>query len=473
MATKTIISREDRAIENEMFDVIVIGGGPAGYVAAIKVAQLGGKVALIEKDTVGGTCLNRGCIPTKTYLKNVEIIEYIQQAGKRGIIIESPAIHIDMDKVVENKNNIVAALISGVEGLLKSYGVSLYKGTGRIVKNKEVWVDEKILLRGKNIILATGSKPAELKQLQKEGIFLLDSDKILDLKETPTDLVIIGGGVIGVEMAMIFRAYGSNVTILEMTDTILPRMDKDLSATFLKVLKKKGIKVMTAVKIEDIEKEEDVLVLNLGEKGKLEADNVLLAVGRIPDLGTIGEIPLKLKDGKVCVNEHMETSVAGIYAPGDVNGRNMLAHAAFKMGEVAAANAMGYKETIKLDSVPNCIYTTPEIGTVGLTEEEARRKCDISIGKFLFGANGRALASGGKIGFVKVIADRIYGEILGVHILGPGAAEMINEAAVLMDMQITVHEASQIIHGHPTFSEAFMEACADCIGKSTHLPPKI
>ena len=472
MVTKIIVPKAGRAMENEKFDVIVIGGGPAGYVAAIKVAQMGGKVALIEKDTVGGTCLNRGCIPTKTYLKNVEIIENIQQAAKRGIMIENPAIHIDMDKIVENKNNIVATLTSGIEGLLKSYGVSLYKGTGQITKNKEVWVDEKILLQGEKIILATGSKAVTLKKLQKEGMILLDSDKILDLKEIPAHLVIIGGGVIGVEMAMIFRAYGSSVTIVEMADTILPSMDKDLSSTLLKVLKKKGIKVMTAVKVEDIQKEEDILVLSLGEKGKLEADNVLLAVGRAPDLGTIGGIQLEFKDGKVCVNEYMETSVAGIYAPGDVNGRNMLAHAAFKMGEVAAANAMGHKETIKLDIVPHCIYTTPEIGTVGLTEEQARKRYDISIGKFLFGANGRALTSGGKIGFVKVIADKIYGEILGVHILGPGAAEMINEAAVLMDMQITVHEASQIIHGHPTFSEVFMEACADCIGKSTHLPPK-
>ncbi|MTI57948.1 dihydrolipoyl dehydrogenase [Geosporobacter ferrireducens] len=472
MATKEIMPQADRTMEYEAFDVVVIGGGPAGYVAAIKVAQLGGKAALVEQDTVGGTCLNRGCIPTKTYLKNAELIEYIQQAARRGIIIENPAICVDMEKVVENKNDVVTMLTTGVEGLLKAYGVKLYKGTGRIAKNKEVLVDEKKLLKGKKIILAAGSKPAVLETLQKEEISVLDSDKILDLKEIPKQLAIIGGGVIGVEIAMIFRAYGSKVTILEMADRILPRMDKDLSAVLMKVFKKKGIRVITAVKVEDVQKEGNMTVLNLGEKGTLEATHILAAVGRTPNLEAIKDLGLAVKNGMIQVDDYMETSEAGIYAPGDVNGRSQLAHAAFKMGEIAAANALGHKEKIKLDIVPNCVYTTPEIGTVGLTEEEAAKRYDISVGKFFFGANGRALASGEKIGFVKVIADSVYGEILGVHIIGPGAAEMINEAAALMDMQITVYEASKIIHGHPTFSEAFMEACADCIGQSIHLIPK-
>lgn len=473
MVTDVTMSKEGMDGENDVFDVIVIGGGPAGYVAAIKAVQLGGKAALIEKDTLGGTCLNRGCIPTKTYLKNAEIMEQIHQAGKRGIMIENPTVQVDMYKAAAYKNSVVTGLTAGIEGLLEAYGISVYKGVGKLLENREVLVDNRILLKGKKIILAAGSKPAELSRLKKEGIELLDSDKILDLKEVPKRLAIIGGGVIGVEMAMIYRAYGSKVTMIEMADAILPKMDKDISSTLLKVFKKKGIKVIASAQVEDIEKNEEGLILRLGEKGEVQADEVLVSVGRMADLDAVSHIPLELEAGRVWVNEYMETSVSGIYAPGDVNGRNMLAHAAFKMGEVAAENAMGHRVALNLNMVPSCVYTTPEIAAVGLTEEEARKKYDILIGKFFFGANGRALASGEKIGFVKVIADKAYGEILGVHILGPGATEIINEAAALMDMQITVYEASQIIHGHPTYSEAFMEACADCIGKSIHLPPKI
>lgn len=456
---------------DDIYDVVVIGGGPAGYVAAIKASQLGGRVALVEKDIVGGTCLNRGCVPTKTYLKNAETIEHIKNAAKRGILLEDTSFKIDMEKIVETKNEVVKSLTTGVAGLLRSYGVKTYKGIGKVTKDKKVIVDNKEFIEAKKIILAGGSKAAKLDIQGMSSNLILTSDEILNLKEIPMHLAIIGGGVIGVEFAMVFRAYGSEVTIIEMADRIAPFMDNELSSELYKAVVKKDIKVLTSTKLEKMEEKNGILMLHTNN-GIVEADKALLSIGRVPDLEAISEIELKMNRGKIWVNEKMETSIEGIYAPGDINGMRMLAHVAFKMGEVAASNAMGKEEKINLDFVPSCIYTMPEVGSVGLTEDEARAKYEVSIGKFPFAANGRALASGELSGFVKVITDIRYGEILGVHIIGSGATEIINEAAALMNMEITAYEASDIIHGHPTFSEAFMEAVADSINKSTHLPKK-
>ena len=451
------------------YDVVVIGGGPAGYVAAIKAAQLGGKVALVEKDVVGGTCLNRGCIPTKTYLKNAEILDTIRHAEKRGILLSSTELKLDMDQIVAVKNDVVKTLTNGVAGLLRSYGVKTYKGTGRITKDKKVSVDGKELLQTKKIILAGGSKPSRLKIPGMESSLVMTSDEILDMKEIPEHLAIIGGGVIGIELATVFRAYGSKVTVIEMESRLVPMMDQEVSAEIARSVKEKGIEAMTSTRLEKLEEKDGKLTI-ITDKGSFEADKALLSIGRVADLEAVSEIELEMERGKVKVNDKMETSAEGIYAAGDINGKWMLAHAAFKMGEVAAANAMGKDEKANLSYTPSAVYTSPEIGSVGLTEEAARAKYDISIGKFQFGANGRALASGEATGFVKVVADKKYGQILGVHIVGPAAAEMINEAAALMSMEITVHEVSEIIHGHPTYSEAFMEAAADCLKKCIHKP---
>lgn len=454
------------------YDVIVIGGGPAGYVAAIKVAQLGGRVAMIEKDAVGGTCLNRGCIPTKTYLRNAEIIENIKHAPQRGILVDGSTLKVDMDKTVELKNAVVKKLTTGVAGLLKSNDVTVYKGVGKLLKNKKVSVNNETVIEAGKIILAGGSKAARIKIPGMESPLVMTSDGILDLKEVPQSLAIIGGGVIGVEMAMAFSAFGSKVTIIELMDRVVPVMDRDISAELLKALIKKGIKVLTSKKLESIEERNGKLNLNLDGGEMVEADKALLSIGRIPDLEALGELEFALERGRVRVNGKMETSVEGIYAPGDINGLNMLAHVAFKMGEVSAMNAMGKEAEADLRYVPGCVYTIPEVGSVGLTEDEASKKYDISIGKFSFQANGRALASGESSGFVKVIAEKRYGEVLGVHIIGPCAVELVNEAAALMEMQVTVHEITEIVHGHPTFSEAFMEAAADSLGVSVHLPKK-
>ena len=471
------IEERNTAVKSEKgedeFDVVVIGGGPAGYVAAIRAAQVGGKVAVVEKSELGGTCLNRGCIPTKTFLKNAEIIEGIEMSSKRGIILENEKFTVDMPKVISLKNEIVKTLTNGVQGLLKSNSIKIFKGVGKINKDKDVVINGEKVLRTNKIILAGGSKVGSVNIPGIESKRVLTSDDILDLKELPKSLAVIGGGVVGVELGQAYLSFGSEVTVIEMMDRIVPGVDREASETLRKALEKKGMKILTSSKIKEIIDEGDKLRIKLEDKEDVVAEKALLSIGRVPDLEAVGELDLEMERGKIKVDKYMETSVKGVYAPGDINGIKMLAHAAFRMGEVAAENAiLGNHREIKLETTPSAIYTLPEVGMVGLTEEEAKEKYDINIGKFAFVGNGRALASGDTTGFVKVIADKKYGEILGVHIVGQSAAEIINEASSLMAMEITVDEVIKTIHGHPTFSEALFEACADVLGEAIHLPKK-
>ncbi|WP_068449323.1 dihydrolipoyl dehydrogenase [Caviibacter abscessus] len=462
----------EQKVEND-YDIIVIGGGPAGYYSAIRAAQLDAKVLVIEKSVVGGTCLNRGCIPTKTYLKNAEMIDHINHAKSRGIILESENYKIDMNKTVDVKNEVVKTLTNGVKGLLKSYGIDTISGVGSVDKNKVVSVNGQSF-RANKIIIATGSKVGKINIPGIESSLVMTSDDILDLRIVPETLAIIGGGVVGVELGQAFSYFGSKVTIIEMSDRLVPAADEEVSQVLRKSLESKGIKVLTSTKLNEIKEQGGRLTLKLEGKEDVIVDKALLSIGRVPDLSGLDTLDLELEKGKIKVNEYMETSIEGIYAPGDVNVIKMLAHAAFRMGEIAAENAVkGNHRKVKLASTPAAVYTMPEIGMVGLTESEARAKYDISVGKFSFAANGRAIASGETAGFVKVIADRKYGEILGVHIIGPAAAELINEASSLIEMEITIEEVAKTIHGHPTYSEAMFEACMDVLGEAIHLPKKI
>ena len=456
------------------YQVVVIGGGPAGYVAAIRAAQLGARVAIVEKGTFGGTCLNVGCIPTKTYLKNAEIIEHIHAAASRGIIIDSSMIKVDMEKVQEYKNGVVKKLTSGVVVLLKSNGVDIYQGLGKINKNKDVVVNDSQIIKADKIILAGGSKASKINIPGIESEKVLTSDDLLAIKEVPETLAVIGGGVIGTEMGQSFAGLGSKVIIIEMMDRIVPTLDQEVSAELNRIIQKKGMKVITNARITEIVDKGDKLEIHIDGKESVIADKALISIGRIPDLDGVGEVKLETERGKIKVNTFMETSVKGVYAPGDVNGIKMLAHVAFRMGEVAAENAVkGNHREVKLLSAPSVVYTSPEVAQVGLTEEQAREKYeDIRIGRFSFAANGRALASGDAVGFVKVIADNRYGEVLGVHIIGPSAAEIITQASLIMEMEITVDEVVNTIYGHPTYSEALAEAFADVLGEAIHIPKK-
>ncbi len=454
------------------YDVCVIGGGPAGYVAAIKASQLGGKVALVEKAVVGGTCLNTGCIPTKTYLHNAEIIYNIKSAESRGIKLVNTAFRVDMEETIGVKNKIVNTLTGGVASLLSSYGVKVYEGEGKVTADKKVLVNGTELIDADRIILAGGSKVMDINVPGIDSPNVVSSDDIWEMKEVPARMAVIGGGIIGCELGQAFAAFGSKVTIVEMADRIVANMDKDASKFLTRRFKKDKIKLLTSTKLLAIEDKGKEVKVKLEGKDDLIVDKVLLSVGRVPDLSAVEDIDIELERGRIKVDKHMETSVPGIYAPGDINGIKMLAHAAFKMGEVAAENAMGHNKKVDLKATPAAIYTHPEIASVGLNEREAKERYDIKVGRFNFGANGRALASNTREGFIKVIMDTKYHEILGVHIVGPVAAEIINEASTLIQTEMTIDDVMDIIHGHPTFSEALYEACADCIDMCIHAPKK-
>ncbi|HOT64544.1 MAG: dihydrolipoyl dehydrogenase [Dysgonomonadaceae bacterium] len=461
-------------MEENSYHVVVIGGGPAGYVAAIRAAQLGAKVAIVEKGTFGGTCLNVGCIPTKAYLKNAEIIENIENAASRGIMLESTKFTVDMDKVMSFKNSVVKKLTSGVEGLLKSNGVDIYRGVGKINRNKNVVVNDKQILKADKVILAGGSKVNRINIPGIESPKVFTSDDILATTEVPETLAVIGGGVVGIELGQSFASFGSKVVVIEAMDRIIPMIDHEASDLLTQTLRKKGMEIITSARITEIVDKDNRLEIKIDGHDSVFADKALLAIGRVPDTEGIGEVQFEMDRGKIKVDKYMETSVKGIYAPGDVNGLWMLAHTAFRMGEVAAENAVkGNHREANLHSAPSVVYTLPEVAMVGLTEEKAREKYgDVRVGKFQFVANGRALASGDTVGFVKVIADNRYGEILGVHIIGPMAAEIINQASLIVEMEITVDEVVKTIYGHPTYSEALFEACADALGEAIHIPKK-
>ena len=458
---------------DDSYNVVVIGGGPAGYVAAIRAAQHGAKVAIVEKGEFGGTCLNVGCIPAKTYLKNCEIIEGVEMAASRGIVFDSTSYKVDMPKVVQYKNSVVKKLTSGVEALLRSNQIEIFKGTAKINKNKDVIVDGSTVVKGDKIILAGGSKVSKVNIPGIDNPNILSSDDLLALDVLPETLAVVGGGVIGIEMAQAFEALGTKVTVIEMMDRIIPGIDTEASDLLTKLLKKKGVKIMTSTKINEFADKNGKVEVKTEGGESVVADKVLISVGRLPDVEGMGEVEFEMERGKIKVDKYMETSVKGIYAPGDINGIKMLAHVAYRMGEVAADNAVkGNHRELKIHSSPSVVYTHPEVAMVGYTEEQAREKYDVRIGRFDFAGNGRAMASGDNVGFVKVIADNKYGEILGVHIVGPSAAEIINQASLLVEMEITVDEVVKTIYGHPTYSEALFEACADVLGEAVHIPKR-
>ncbi|WP_277295040.1 dihydrolipoyl dehydrogenase, partial [Streptococcus hyointestinalis] len=473
-AVAEVAAQPKEALGADEYDIVVVGGGPAGYYAAIRGAQLGGKIAIVEKSEFGGTCLNKGCIPTKTYLKNAEILDGLKIAAGRGINLASTNYSIDMDKTVAFKDGVVKTLTGGVRGLLKANKVEIFNGLGQVNPDKTVVIGDKVI-KGRHIILATGSKVSRINIPGIDSPLVLTSDDILDLKEIPSSLAVIGGGVVGVELGLVYAAYGTEVTVIEMADRIIPAMDKEVSLELQRILAKKhGMKFLTSTSLSEIVEHGNQLTLKLADGTEVVADKALLSIGRVPQLKGLENLDLELERGRIKVDAYQETSIKGIYAPGDVNGTKMLAHAAYRMGEIAAENALrGNTRKAHLDFTPAAVYTHPEVAMVGLTEDQAREQYgEILVGKNSFAGNGRAIASNEAEGFVKVISEPKYHEILGVHIIGPAAAEIINEAATIMEMELTIDEVAQSIHGHPTFSEVLYEAVMDVLGEAIHNPPK-
>ncbi len=455
-------------------DLIVIGAGPGGYVAAIRARQLGMDAALVEKDALGGTCLNRGCIPTKAYFQNATVLQTLARLTEYNTKAEN--ISFDLAGARERKNRIVAKLVSGIGELLKGYGVDVIKGEATIAAPNRVLVDgEEITAR--RILIATGSEPAvpPIPGVRLPGV--ITSNELLELDTVPQRLAVIGGGVIGIEFACIFNTFGSSVTVFESMPDLLGAMDREIVRRMGVYLKKQKIEVHTQAGIERIEQQGSTLkVVARGKKGTIEceADIVLLATGRKPFTRGLGleRLGISCDRGFISVDENYETSVPGIYAIGDVIKGPMLAHVASEEGIVAVERMAGLNHRVDYDAIPSCVFSFPEIAAVGLSQEEAQsRGIDFKAGKFLFAANGKALAMGETDGMVKVIADA-NDTIIGVHIIGPHASDLIQEASVIVKNKLKVSDVIGTVHPHPTLGEAFLEAVMDVDKRSLHSLPK-
>lgn len=458
------------------YQVAVLGGGPGGYVAAIRAAQCGLKVALIEQDALGGTCLNRGCIPTKALLRSAEVYETINKANEFGIA-SSPA-SVDAKRIFARKDGIVKQLVNGVRGLMQANKIDLYIGTGKVINPQKLEISEKSGLKTittEKLILATGSKPfvPPVPGFDIPGV--ITSDEALDLGEIPKSMVIIGGGVIGLEFAYLMQTFGCKVTIIEMMPAILPIADKEVVEVLIGSLEKIGVTFFTGAKVSKISKGKIGLVVEYLIENvihKVEGEKVLVATGRSANFAGVESLGVHEKRG-IPVNEKMETSISGVYAIGDVVGGIQLAHVASAQGMVAAENAAGMSSHYSGDTVPSCIYTAPEAAWFGMSEAAAKEKyTNIKVGKFPFQASGKAMAYGETKGFVKIICEAQYGEIVGVHIVGPHATDLISEGAMAKYAEATVEELAHAIHPHPTLSEAIMEAAHVAMGQGIHFIAK-
>ena len=453
------------------YDITVIGGGPGGYVAAIKAAQMGKRVCIVEKKRFGGNCLNEGCIPTKALIKTVNLFEEIKKAGDFGIEgVETGKISVSMKQLQKRKNNVVNQLVNGVQGLLRGNKVTIVnEGATFIDKNTIQAGTQKIT--SEYFIIATGSEPFLPDFISYEGENeLLTSTEALDLDYIPESLAIIGGGVIGVEFAHIFSLLGVNVTVLELMETILPMVDEEISEIARKKLEKQEVVFRTGARVKKISSNE-VFYEEQGETKSVKAAAVLMAIGRTSFTQGLGAeaIGIEFDRKAVKTDEFLQTNLPNIYAIGDVNGRSMLAHTASHEGLVAVKNICGGLERMEYGNIPSCIYTEPEISSVGLTEKQAREKYgSVRIGKFPMIANGKSMIEGDSSGVMKVIIDEELGEILGVHILSKHATDMIGELSLAMSLEATAEEIIHAIHPHPTVSEGIPEAFMASMGKAIH-----
>jgi len=461
-------------------DVLIVGGGPGGYVAAIRAAQLGKKVTLVEKDALGGVCLNRGCIPSKALISVADLYNRMRQADAMGIQVEGIRLH--MDKIQQWKNQVVQQLTQGIQSLLNGHQVEIMKGEAYFTSPNEVRVVsgyENERLHFRHCIIATGSRPVELRGFPFDEKRILSSTGALNLQEVPERLLVIGGGYIGVELGGAWNKLGSQVTILEGTKTILPGFDKAMVQMATRLLKKQGITIFTEAMAKSAEVQGDRVIVRADIAGKeetFEVDAVLVSVGRRPNSDELGleAIGIELDErGFIKVNEQQQTSVPHIYAIGDVVGEPMLAHKAYYEAKVAAEAISGLPSATDYQAMPFVIFSDPEMASVGLTKDAAKEQgIDVITARFPFQANGRALSLNQAEGFVHVVADRETQHVLGVQIVGPEASTMIAEAALAIEMGATLEDVSLTIHPHPTLSETLAEAAEVALGRGIHMMSK-
>ena len=459
------------------FDIIILGSGPGGYVTAIRASQLGFNTAIVEKESLGGVCLNWGCIPTKALLKSAQVFDYVNHAEDYGIEITKAK--ANFKSVIERSRGVANGMSKGVDYLMKKNKITVIKGFGKIKKNKKVDIingSEIKEISGKHIILATGGRSRELPNLKQDGKKIIGYREAMTLNKMPKKMVIVGSGAIGVEFAYFYRSMGVDVTIVEFMKNIVPLEDIDISKELKRSFKKHGINVMTSSNVEKVDIKNDVCIVNIKtDKGLeiIETDIVLSAVGIQANIEGIGleDVGIKTDKGKVLVDEFYRTNIDGYYAIGDILPNQALAHVASAEGILCVEKIAGHNpDLIDYNNIPNCTYCSPEISSVGYTEAKAKEKgYDLKIGKFPFSASGKASASGHKNGFVKIIFDAKYGELLGCHMIGYNVTEMIAEIIVARKLETTGNEILKAIHPHPTMSEAIMEAVADAYDEVIHL----
>lgn len=462
-------------METKNVDLAVLGGGPGGYVAAIRAAKLGVKTMVIEKENLGGVCLNWGCIPTKALYHVAQTIDEIKKADIFGINISGW--NLDFKKAMDRKDKVIAAQRQGLAFHFKKNNVELVKGNGKLISSNKILVTgengQEVEVIAKNIIIATGSHAANVPPFNLEDEDVIDNIGILSLTAIPESLLIVGGGVIGSEFANIFSTFGSSVTIVEMLPRILSTEDIEVSKVIAKAFGKKGINVFTNSVIEEVKKDEGKFFCKIKGGDEIVADKVLISIGRRPNSKGIGleEIGITIDErGFIKTDSHLRTNIPNIYAVGDVNGGLQLAHVASDEGKIAAENIAGKDKTMDYRVIPWAVFTSPEIGTVGLNEEQARSKgINVCFGLFPFSNSGKAFITGETEGFIKVITDKDSGEILGAQMVGPRCSDLVHEVAVAMKGEMVVDTLAETVHSHPTLSEAVMEAAEDCFGIATHI----
>ena len=463
--------------------IAILGAGPGGYVAAIRAAQLGARVTIIEREQLGGVCLNWGCIPSKALLAIVELGDKLKKAEDLGIVLQG-AVGYDLARMVARKDRVVTTLVKGIATLLKGWNIEHITGQGTmkdartIVVTKSDGATQEILADA--VVVATGSSWPNLPQFPIDGRQILTSRHMLDRTTPPASLVILGAGVEGCEFASLWSGLGTQVTIVELQPRVLPLEDEEVSSTMARELKKRGVTVLTGTTIEKCERKAEMVVVQCQDGTTIEAETLLISVGRGLNSRGIGLEPLGVqlgRRGEIVVNDRMETNVPGLYAIGDVTGKAMLAHVASTQGQVAIENILGHHRSIDYNVIPAGIFTLPEIGRVGLTEQAARERAlangknaeqVVKVGRFRYAGLGKAQATGDTTGFFKVIVDAETDKILGIHILGAHAADLIHEAALAMQLGATVDQVAKMIHAHPTLAEGLMEAVEDVEGRAIH-----